>query len=136
MELQLSSKEKELEQLFQKQRRVSRRAWSHAANIQNTAAPISCKSWTKPGRNPSSFNCFSAIQLEQQYQELHGEQHVTKVENIKLKQTNDELVRELDQTSQELLLAQEQLGVLQEQSSRLHEEKEMWVSALACFSLL
>lgn len=64
-------------------------------------------------------------QLEQQYQELHSEQHVTKVENVKLKQNNDELARELDHTSQELMLAQDQLVVLQEQSTRLHEEKEM-----------
>lgn len=47
------------------------------------------------------------------------------MENVKLKQTNDELVSELEQTSQELLLAQEQLSVLQGQSSRLHEDKEM-----------
>ncbi|XP_038562582.1 ras and EF-hand domain-containing protein homolog [Micropterus salmoides] len=89
MELQLSSKEKELEQLFQKQRR-----------------------------------------LESQCQELHSEQHVTMVENVKLKQTNDELARELEHTSQELLLAQEQLSVLQEQSARLHEEKEMEIYRL------
>uniref|UniRef100_A0AAQ5ZTJ5 EF-hand domain-containing protein n=1 Tax=Amphiprion ocellaris TaxID=80972 RepID=A0AAQ5ZTJ5_AMPOC len=89
MELQLSSKEKELEQLFQKQRR-----------------------------------------LECQCQELHSEQHVTKVENVKLKQTNDELARELEHTSQELILAQEQLSLLQEQSTRLHEEKEMEVYRL------
>lgn len=67
----------------------------------------------------------TCFQLERQYQELHSEQNVTKVENVKLKQTNDELARELDLTSQELLLAQEQLSVLQEQSTRLHEEKEM-----------
>ncbi|KAM9754733.1 EF-hand calcium-binding domain-containing protein 4B [Menidia menidia] len=84
LELQLSSKEKELEQIFQKQKR-----------------------------------------LEGQCRELHSEQHVTKVENVKLKQTNDELARELEHTSQELILAQEQLALLQEQSSRLHEEKEM-----------
>ncbi|XP_041853618.1 EF-hand calcium-binding domain-containing protein 4B isoform X2 [Melanotaenia boesemani] len=84
LELQLSNKEKELEQLFQKQRR-----------------------------------------LECQCQELHSEQHVTKVENVKLKQTNDELARELEHISQELILAQEQLCLLQEQSTRLHEEKEM-----------
>uniref|UniRef100_A0A3Q1F8F7 Calcium release activated channel regulator 2A n=1 Tax=Acanthochromis polyacanthus TaxID=80966 RepID=A0A3Q1F8F7_9TELE len=89
MELQLSSKEKELEQLFQKQRR-----------------------------------------LECQCQELHSEQHVTKVENVKLKQTNDELARELEHTTQELTLAQEQLSLLQEQSTRLHEEKEMEVYRL------
>uniref|UniRef100_A0A8D3BM78 EF-hand domain-containing protein n=1 Tax=Scophthalmus maximus TaxID=52904 RepID=A0A8D3BM78_SCOMX len=77
LELQLSSKEKELEQLFQKQRR-----------------------------------------LEAQCQDLHSEQHVTKVENVKLKQTNDDLARELEQSSQELSLAQEQLTLLQEQSSR------------------
>ncbi|KAM8750997.1 EF-hand calcium-binding domain-containing protein 4B isoform 1-T2 [Acanthopagrus schlegelii] len=84
MELQLSSKEKELEKLFQKQRR-----------------------------------------LEHQCKELHSEQHETKVENVKLKQTNDELMRELENTSQELILAQEQLSALQDQSTRLHEEKEM-----------
>ncbi|KAF7662449.1 hypothetical protein LDENG_00235670 [Lucifuga dentata] len=84
LELQLSNKEKELEQLFQKQRR-----------------------------------------LEHQCQELHSEQHETKVENVKLKQMNGELARELDHTNQELMLAQEQLSLLQEQSTRLHEEKEM-----------
>ncbi|XP_039990131.1 ras and EF-hand domain-containing protein homolog isoform X1 [Xiphias gladius] len=89
LELQLSSKERELEQLFQKQRR-----------------------------------------LERQCQDLHSEQHVTKVENVKLKQTNDELARELEHTSQELILAQEQLSVLQEQSTRLHEEKEMEIYRL------
>uniref|UniRef100_A0A8C4HCB6 EF-hand domain-containing protein n=1 Tax=Dicentrarchus labrax TaxID=13489 RepID=A0A8C4HCB6_DICLA len=89
MELQLSSKEKELEQLFQKQRRLDRQ----------------CK-------------------------DLHNEQHETKVENVKLKQTNDELARELEHTSQELILAQEQLSVLQEQSTRLHEEKEMEIYRL------
>ncbi|XP_035520196.1 ras and EF-hand domain-containing protein homolog [Morone saxatilis] len=89
MELQLSSKEKELEQLFQKQRR-----------------------------------------LERQCKDLHSEQHETKVENVKLKQTNDELARELEHTSQELILAQEQLSVLQEQSTRLHEEKEMEIYRL------
>lgn len=89
MELQLSSKEKELEQLFQKQKR-----------------------------------------LERQCQDLHSEQHVTKVENVKLKQTNDALVQELEQTSQELTLAQEQLALLQDQSSRLHEEKEIEIYRL------
>ncbi|XP_018558992.1 EF-hand calcium-binding domain-containing protein 4B [Lates calcarifer] len=89
LELQLSSKEKELEQLFQKQRR-----------------------------------------LECQCQELHSEQHVTKVENVKLKQTNDELARELEHTSQELILAQEQLSLLQEQSTQVHEQKEMEVYRL------
>lgn len=89
LELQLSSKEKELENLFQKQRR-----------------------------------------LECQCQELHSEQHVTKVENVKLKQTNDDLARELELVSQELTLAQEQLSLLQEQSARLHEEKEMEIYRL------
>ncbi|XP_003967247.2 ras and EF-hand domain-containing protein homolog isoform X1 [Takifugu rubripes] len=89
MELQLSGKEREMEQLFQKQRR-----------------------------------------LEQQYQDLHSEQHVTKVANVKLKQTNDELARELDHTSHELVLAQEQLCLLQEQATRLHEEKEMEIYRL------
>ncbi|XP_004070242.1 EF-hand calcium-binding domain-containing protein 4B [Oryzias latipes] len=86
LELQLSNKEKELEQLFQKQRK-----------------------------------------LEFQCQELHGKQHVTKVENMKLKQSNGELERELQYVSQKLMFAQEQLELLQEQSSKLHEEKEMEV---------
>ncbi|XP_017274369.1 ras and EF-hand domain-containing protein homolog isoform X2 [Kryptolebias marmoratus] len=89
LELQLSSKEKEVEQLFQKQKR-----------------------------------------LECQCQELHSEQHVTKVENVKLKQTNDELARELELVSQELTLTQEQLSLLQEQSTRLHEEKEIEIYRL------
>ncbi|CAF98853.1 unnamed protein product, partial [Tetraodon nigroviridis] len=89
MEVQLLGKEKEMEQLFQKQRR-----------------------------------------LEQQYQELHSEQHVTKVENVKLKQNNNELARELEHTSQELVLAQGQLSVLQEQAMRLHEEKEIEIYRL------
>ncbi|KAK9516985.1 hypothetical protein VZT92_024885 [Zoarces viviparus] len=89
MELQLSGKEKELEQLFQKQRR-----------------------------------------LELECQELQSEQHVTKVENVKLKHKNDELARELDHTSQELVLAQDQLNELQEQSTRLHEDKEIEIYRL------
>uniref|UniRef100_A0A8C7YU82 Calcium release activated channel regulator 2A n=1 Tax=Oryzias sinensis TaxID=183150 RepID=A0A8C7YU82_9TELE len=84
LELQLSNKEKELEQLFQKQRK-----------------------------------------LEIQCQELHGKQHVTKVENMKLKQSNGELERELQYVSQKLMFAQEQLELLQEQSSKLHEEREI-----------
>lgn len=65
------------------------------------------------------------FQLECQCQELHTEQHVTQVENVRLKQTNDELARELEHVGQELTLTQEQLSLLQEQSTRLHEEKEM-----------
>ncbi|XP_068459009.1 EF-hand calcium-binding domain-containing protein 4B isoform X1 [Clinocottus analis] len=89
LELQLSGKEKEMEQLFHKQKR-----------------------------------------LELQCQDLHSEQHVTKVENVKLKHKNDELARELDNTSQELILAQDQLNLLQEQSTRLHEEKEIEIYRL------
>uniref|UniRef100_A0A4W5P051 Calcium release activated channel regulator 2A n=1 Tax=Hucho hucho TaxID=62062 RepID=A0A4W5P051_9TELE len=84
LEHQLSSKERELDQIFQKQRR-----WEH------------------------------------QCRELHSEQHVTKVENVTLKQTNEELAQELEHTSQELSLAQEQLVLLQEQSSHLNQEREM-----------
>ncbi|XP_035645696.2 EF-hand calcium-binding domain-containing protein 4B-like isoform X2 [Oncorhynchus keta] len=62
---------------------------------------------------------------EHQCRELHSEQHVTKVENVALKQTNEELAQELEHTSQELSLAQEQLVLLQEQSSHLNQEREM-----------
>ncbi|KAI3371576.1 hypothetical protein L3Q82_024140, partial [Scortum barcoo] len=62
---------------------------------------------------------------EKELEQLFQKQKRVEVENVKLKQTNDELLRELEHTSQELILAQEQLSVLQEQSTRLHEEKEM-----------
>ncbi|MCI4379081.1 hypothetical protein PGIGA_G00223840 [Pangasianodon gigas] len=63
--------------------------------------------------------------LEQQCRELHSEQRETAVENVKLKQYNEELAHELDLTTQELSLAQEQLSLLQEQASRLREEREL-----------
>ncbi|NXX21550.1 EFC4B protein, partial [Podargus strigoides] len=63
--------------------------------------------------------------LEQQCTELVSGKEETKVENTKLKLTNQELLRDLERTSHELSLAQQQLQVLQEEASRLHEEKEM-----------
>ncbi|KAF4091676.1 hypothetical protein AMELA_G00039910 [Ameiurus melas] len=84
LEYQLSSKEKELELLSNKQKR-----------------------------------------LEQQCHELHSEQRETAVENVKLKQYNEELAHELEHTTQELSLAQEQLSLLQEQASRLQEDREL-----------
>ncbi|KAL2102166.1 hypothetical protein ACEWY4_001334 [Coilia grayii] len=81
---QLSSKEQELDQLFQKQRR-----------------------------------------LERQCQELFSERQMSRVESVKLKITNEELLRELSHTSHELTMAQEQLAILQEQASRLQQEREM-----------
>ncbi|XP_034435005.1 ras and EF-hand domain-containing protein isoform X1 [Hippoglossus hippoglossus] len=84
LEHQLVSKEKELEQIFQKQKR-----------------------------------------LELQCCELSSEKQESHVENVKLKMTNDELLRALESTSQELGLAQEQLTMLQEQAARLHQDKEM-----------
>ncbi|NWR61763.1 EFC4B protein, partial [Bucorvus abyssinicus] len=65
--------------------------------------------------------------LEQQCTELLSGKEETKVENTKLKLTNQELMRDLERTSHELSLAQQQLQVLQEEASRLHEEKEMEV---------
>ncbi|XP_063004676.1 EF-hand calcium-binding domain-containing protein 4B isoform X2 [Melospiza melodia melodia] len=86
LERKLLSKEQELEQLVQKQKR-----------------------------------------LEHQCTQLLSGKEETKVENTKLKLTNQELLRELERTSHELNLAQQQLQVLQEEASRLHEEKEMEV---------
>ncbi|KAM6212767.1 EF-hand calcium-binding domain-containing protein 4B [Sarcoramphus papa] len=86
LEGKLLSKEQELEQLVQKQKR-----------------------------------------LEQQCTELLSGKEETKVENTKLKLTNQELLRDLERTSHELSLAQQQLQVLQEEASRLHEEKELEV---------
>ncbi|KFZ68149.1 EF-hand calcium-binding domain-containing protein 4B, partial [Podiceps cristatus] len=86
VECKLLSKEQELEQLVQKQKR-----------------------------------------LEQQCTELLSGKEETKVENTKLKLTNQELLRDLERTSHQLSLAQQQLEVLQEEASRLHEEKEMEV---------
>ncbi|XP_021153287.2 EF-hand calcium-binding domain-containing protein 4B isoform X1 [Columba livia] len=65
--------------------------------------------------------------LEQQCTELLSGKEKNKVENTKLKLTNQELLRDLERTSHELSLAQQQLQVLQEEASRLHEEKEMEV---------
>ncbi|XP_014747026.1 PREDICTED: EF-hand calcium-binding domain-containing protein 4B isoform X2 [Sturnus vulgaris] len=86
LECKLQSKEQELEQLVQKQKR-----------------------------------------LEHQCTQLLSGKEETKVENTKLKLTNQELLRDLERTSHELSLAQQQLQVLQEEASRLHEEKEMEV---------
>ncbi|NXU81394.1 EFC4B protein, partial [Oreotrochilus melanogaster] len=86
LECKLVSKEQELEQLVQKQKR-----------------------------------------LEQQCTELLSGKEETKVENTKLKLTNQELLKDLERTSHELNLAQQQLQLLQEEASRLHEEKEMEV---------
>ncbi|NWX87724.1 EFC4B protein, partial [Nothoprocta ornata] len=63
--------------------------------------------------------------LEQQCTELLSDKQETKVENSKLKLTNQELLRDLEKTSHELTLAQQQLLMLQDESTRLHEEKEM-----------
>uniref|UniRef100_A0AAR2KFN0 EF-hand domain-containing protein n=1 Tax=Pygocentrus nattereri TaxID=42514 RepID=A0AAR2KFN0_PYGNA len=63
--------------------------------------------------------------LEHQCRELHSEQQESRVENIKLKMTNEELSRELEHTCHELSLAQEQLTFLQEKASRLQQEREM-----------
>ncbi|XP_048877095.1 EF-hand calcium-binding domain-containing protein 4B-like isoform X2 [Brienomyrus brachyistius] len=84
LEQRLSSKELELEQLVQKQRR-----------------------------------------LERECQNLHCEQEETRVENVKLKTTNEQLACELVHASKELSLAQEQLEVLQQEATRLQEEREM-----------
>ncbi|XP_010212331.1 PREDICTED: EF-hand calcium-binding domain-containing protein 4B [Tinamus guttatus] len=65
--------------------------------------------------------------LEQQCTELLSDKQETKVENTKLKLTNQELLKDLEKTSHELSLAQQQLLMLQEESTRLHEEKEMEV---------
>ncbi|NXE29199.1 EFC4B protein, partial [Ardeotis kori] len=86
LQCKLLSKEQELEQLVQKQKR-----------------------------------------LEQQCTELLSGKEETKVENIRLKLTNQELLSDLERISHELSLAQQQLQVLQEEASRLHEEKEMEV---------
>ncbi|NWR37812.1 EFC4B protein, partial [Tachuris rubrigastra] len=86
LECKLLSKEQELEQLVQKQRR-----------------------------------------LEHQCTELLSGKEETKVENTKLKLTNQELLKDLERTSHELRLAQQQLEMLQKEASRLHEEKEMEV---------
>lgn len=107
LEHQLSSKEKELEGLFQKQRTVSS-VWPRAS-----------------GPVHHSGLSLAHLQLELQCRELNSEKQESYVENVKLKMTNEELSRALESTSQELSLAQEQLAMLQEQAARLHQDKEM-----------
>ncbi|XP_072551155.1 EF-hand calcium-binding domain-containing protein 4B [Salminus brasiliensis] len=63
--------------------------------------------------------------LENQCSELHSEQRETAVENVKLKQYNEDLARELEHTTQQLSLAQEQLSLLHDQALRLQEEREL-----------
>uniref|UniRef100_A0ACB8E6B5 Uncharacterized protein n=1 Tax=Sphaerodactylus townsendi TaxID=933632 RepID=A0ACB8E6B5_9SAUR len=63
--------------------------------------------------------------LESQCQDLHNDKHVTKMENTRLKLTNQELHRDAESTSQELLIAQQQLQMLQDEAKKLQEEKEM-----------
>lgn len=65
------------------------------------------------------------FQLEHQCQDLHSERQVSRIESVKLKITNEELLQELNHTTQELTMAQEQLTILQEQASRLQQEREM-----------
>lgn len=72
---------------------------------------------------------YNFFQLERQCRDLHSEQQESRLENVKLKMTNEELSHELEHTCQELVLAQEQLGILQEQASRLQQEREMSVCA-------
>ncbi|XP_064200566.1 EF-hand calcium-binding domain-containing protein 4B-like [Anguilla rostrata] len=63
--------------------------------------------------------------LELQCQDLESKQLESRVENVKLKQTNEELQRELRHTCQELSLAQESLSRLQEEASHLHQDREL-----------
>ncbi|KAJ7330159.1 hypothetical protein JRQ81_016333 [Phrynocephalus forsythii] len=65
--------------------------------------------------------------LEGQCKELQNDKIDTKVENTKLKLTNQELQNELEITSQALILAQQQLQILQEEAKKLQEEKEIEV---------
>ncbi|XP_074050736.1 EF-hand calcium-binding domain-containing protein 4B isoform X3 [Macrotis lagotis] len=66
-------------------------------------------------------------QLESQFMTLNNDKYETKVENTKLKHTNEELIKELEKTSRELQLAQLQLESLQKEACKLQEEKEMEV---------
>lgn len=113
---------------------LNKKAWAASITLAHPCEELWCTFYSYQGIPECFLSSPVCLQLEQQYQELHSEQHVTKVENVKLKRTNDELAHELEHTSQELLLAQEQLGLLQEQSMRLHEEKEMWVVAHLTYS--
>ncbi|XP_054854682.1 EF-hand calcium-binding domain-containing protein 4B [Eublepharis macularius] len=65
--------------------------------------------------------------LERQCKELYDGKHETKVENTRLKHTNQELQKDVDRTSQELIIAQQQLQMLQDEAKKLQEEKEIEV---------
>lgn len=114
LEHQLSSKEKELEGLFQKQKSVS--------SPLLPPSPTAREGFDSAAEAPSLP---LASKLELQCHELNSEKQESYVENVKLKVTNEELSQALESTSQELSLAQEQLAMLQEQAARLHQEKEM-----------
>ncbi|KAL8188486.1 UNVERIFIED_CONTAM: hypothetical protein K2H54_000616, partial [Gekko kuhli] len=63
--------------------------------------------------------------LERQCKELHDDKCETKVQNTRLKLTNQELLKDVERTSQELIIAQQQLQMLQNEAKKLQEEKEM-----------
>ncbi|KAH0616349.1 hypothetical protein JD844_027388 [Phrynosoma platyrhinos] len=65
--------------------------------------------------------------LEGQCKVLHSDKNYTKIENTKLKFTNQELQNELERTSQALIIAQQQLQILQDEAKKLQEEKEIEV---------
>ncbi|XP_015266180.1 PREDICTED: uncharacterized protein LOC107109985, partial [Gekko japonicus] len=65
--------------------------------------------------------------LERQCKELHDDKCETKVENTRLKLTNQELHKDVERTSQELIVAQQQLQMLQDEAKKLQEEKEIEV---------
>lgn len=67
----------------------------------------------------------SSSQLERECHVLHEDKQETKVENTRLKLTNQELHKDVERTSQELMIAQQQLQMLQEEAKKLQEEKEM-----------
>ncbi|XP_042325170.1 EF-hand calcium-binding domain-containing protein 4B [Sceloporus undulatus] len=65
--------------------------------------------------------------LEEQCKVLHNDKNDTKIENTKLKFTNQELQNELERTSEGLIIAQQQLQILQDEAKKLQEEKEIEV---------
>ncbi|KFO71445.1 EF-hand calcium-binding domain-containing protein 4B, partial [Cuculus canorus] len=113
----------EMEQQIQKEREQF--LLKDTKRFQSCSQELECKLLSKEQELEQLVQ--NQKRLEQKCTELLSGKEETKVENTKLKLTNQELLRQLERTSHELSLAQQQLQVLYEEASRIQKEKEMEV---------
>ncbi|KAM9245530.1 LOW QUALITY PROTEIN: EF-hand calcium-binding domain-containing protein 4B [Leptosomus discolor] len=108
----------EMEQQIKKEKERFLLKLSFCYRLQSYSQDLECKLLSKEQELEQLVQ--NQKRLNQQCTELLSSKEQTKVENTKLKLTNQELLGDLERTSHELSLTQEQLHML-------HEEKEMEV---------